>query len=117
MLGDAGSEEEHINYTAHAARAFFANGGKRLYIARVFGERVAGAGAPALATKDAWGYATQTVVVTGGPAVTWRARWPGKFGEVHVAVSALRTKNVAFAYDKLPDGTLTEMIETETEGS
>src|SRR5262245_45855668 len=27
---------ERVAYTAHAARAFFANGGKRLYLSRVF---------------------------------------------------------------------------------
>src|SRR5881392_2717684 len=27
--------DEHVNYMAHAARAFFANGGQRLYVSRV----------------------------------------------------------------------------------
>src|SRR5438034_7323899 len=35
MVMKDGVEIEHINFTAHAARAFFANGGKRLYISRV----------------------------------------------------------------------------------
>src|SRR5262245_42844253 len=34
-LDFAGSER--VCYLAHAARAFFANGGKRLYVSRVFG--------------------------------------------------------------------------------
>src|SRR5437867_3463356 len=32
----AATEEEHLPYTAHAARAFFMNGGRRLYVSRVF---------------------------------------------------------------------------------
>src|ERR1044072_5558899 len=35
-VGEAGAEEERLCYVAHAARAFFENGGKRLYISRVF---------------------------------------------------------------------------------
>src|SRR5712691_2456167 len=35
-VGLAGSEEEHLCFLAHAARAFFDNGGKRLYVSRVF---------------------------------------------------------------------------------
>jgi len=53
------------NYLAHAARAFFANGGRRLYVARAFGFAVDGAGA-----VDASNFGA--LPVTGGLA-TWRA--------------------------------------------
>ncbi len=36
-----GSEDSRLPYLAHAVRAFFDNGGKRLYVARVFAPRAA----------------------------------------------------------------------------
>ncbi|PYT04687.1 MAG: phage tail sheath family protein, partial [Acidobacteria bacterium] len=69
-VGDK-AEDERLCYVAHAARAFFANGGKRLYISRVF---------------------------TGGTSATWTARWPGFAGEVLVETRAVRSKNVAFTH-------------------
>ena len=35
-LGDVGTGTDTRNYLAYAARAFFGNGGRRLYVARVF---------------------------------------------------------------------------------
>src|SRR5262245_54596245 len=60
--------DERIGYLAHAARAFFANGGRRLYVSRVFQPR-----GPE-DTPD-WGVASRTVSV-GAATATWRARWP-----------------------------------------
>jgi uncharacterized protein len=58
------------NYLAYAARAFFGNGGRRLYVARVFNF-----------TVDANGVITPAnfaSVDVGNPAAAvWRARWPG----------------------------------------
>ncbi len=70
-------------YLAHAARCFFLNGGRRLYVSRVFR-----AGA-----DD--GVARFTVNFPGDAAV-WRARWPGRFGEVLVRVRPHRKRNVGF---------------------
>src|SRR6266567_77451 len=39
----------HVNYTAHAVRAFFDNGGKRMYVSRVF---KANTGAPVSGMND-----------------------------------------------------------------
>lgn len=83
--------DERINYMAHAARAFFLNGGQRLYVSRVFT-------APS-ATLD--GVARYSVAVGGGAAV-WTARWPGHAGEVLVDVQVSRSRNVAY----LKGGTL-----------
>ena len=66
-------------YTAHAARAFFNNGGKRLYISRTF---AADAG-DGIASLD---------VTVGGALATWRARWPGRYGNVAISVTPMRTK-------------------------
>ncbi|HEU0298107.1 MAG TPA: phage tail sheath subtilisin-like domain-containing protein, partial [Longimicrobium sp.] len=63
------------NYLAHAVRGFFDNGGKRVYVARVFGGP--GEGDPALAND---GHAAATF---GG--VTVRARFPGRAGRSRVS--------------------------------
>jgi hypothetical protein len=81
----------HRNYMAHAARAFFDNGGKRLYVSRVFVEEAGAASDQAI-----YGYSTRLVLVPGNPSVRWRSRWPGRFGDVNVKVTAVRTRNVAF---------------------
>src|SRR6185295_18806300 len=45
MIGASdAATEERTGYLAHAARAFFNNGGKRLYVSRVFTPRDAGGG-------------------------------------------------------------------------
>jgi phage tail sheath protein FI len=82
-LSHEGVEREA--YVAHAARAFFMNGGKRLYVSRVFKALTGGTGG---------GLATRASSVVGGKTATWRARWPGRFGNVHVQVSAVRSQNV-----------------------
>ncbi len=87
--------DERIPFLAHAARAFFMNGGKRLYVSRVFAPKK-----PTPTTED-WGIASRAITVgTGGATTTatWRARWPGSFGNVYVTTQVLRTKNVAFTY-------------------
>ncbi|MGW0095572.1 phage tail sheath family protein [Streptomyces sp. NPDC003328] len=76
-------------YLAHAARAFFLNGGQRLYVSRVYKP-------PADGTE---GVAKHDVVVN-NPAgstatATWRARWPGTMGNVRVEVRPVRSRNVA----------------------
>src|ERR1700741_782401 len=61
-----------IPYTAHAARAFFLNGGKRLYVSRVYEEG-------GLHGTDGTAFLD---VPIGTQTATWRARWPGSFGNV-----------------------------------
>jgi phage tail sheath protein FI len=80
--------DERINYLAHAARAFFMNGGQRLYVSRVFVQNDV--------ATDFDGVARRAVSVDGGLTATWRARWPGDAGEVHVKAEVLRSKNLAF---------------------
>jgi len=90
---DTASEEERLPYLAHAARAFFDNGGKRLYVARVFAPR------NTMATPlifDEWGLASRPIAVpTASVNATWRARWPGKAGNVRVLTQVVRSKNIA----------------------
>lgn len=81
-------EGERTGYVAHAARAFFANGGKRLYISRVYvpgdsdNPSIAG-----VAKKD---------IPVGDTTATWKARWPGEAGNVLLKVEVARSKNIAF---------------------
>jgi len=77
--------DERVAYVAQAARAFFLNGGRRLYISRVFHPG---------ATN---GVAVKAIPVstTTASTATWRARWPGKNGNVPVTVTAVRSRNVA----------------------
>lgn len=83
-------DDGQVPYLAHAARAFFLNGGQRLYVSRVYS---------ALSTDTKYGVARKDVVVhnAGGntTTVTWRARWPGQTGNVRVVVRPVRSRNVA----------------------
>ena len=79
--------DERLSYTAHAARAFFMNGGTRLYISRVFVPR---AGDP----TNPLGVASSAIAVSGTTA-TWRARWPGQYGNVLVETVVVRSKDAA----------------------
>ena len=76
---------------ALAARAFFANGGQRLVVQRVFVPTAVGAGAGPeddLARVD-------LPVGANNPGVTWRARWPGAAGSrVRVVTRFRRSDNV-----------------------
>jgi uncharacterized protein len=89
-LGASGADER-IGYLAHAARAFFDNGGKRLYVSRVFRPRE-----PVPNTFD-FGVANRAVAV-GAATATWRARWPGDLGEVLVETRVVRSGNLAFEH-------------------
>jgi phage tail sheath protein FI len=79
-------DPERIPYLAHAARAFFLNGGKRLYVSRVY-TPPAGGGDGVASLDFAAGMAT------------WRARWPGRYGEVFVDARPVRSGNVALVVD------------------
>jgi Bacteriophage tail sheath protein len=90
MVGAAGTDER-LTFTAHAARAFFDNGGRRLYASRVFVPRE-----PAPGTFD-YGVANRSIAV-GAETATWRARWPGAYGNALVEIRAVRSKNIAYPH-------------------
>lgn len=79
-------------YLAHAARAFFENGGKRLYVSRVFAPR-------GEEPNFDYGVARRTVGVGGSATATWRARWPGAHGNVYIETRVTRSKNVSYQAD------------------
>ena len=73
---------ERIPFVAHAARAFFENGGKRVYISRVFS---AGANSGV----------AQLAIQVSDIFATWTARWPGEYGNALVETRIVRSGNVA----------------------
>jgi phage tail sheath protein FI len=101
-LGNVGLGDDNQNYLAFAARAFFGNGGRRLYVARVFPFAVVGN-----AIDVTTNFATLPIPVpaagapAGAPVATWRARWPGAAGnEFNIKVSLQRSKNVLIVPDQ-----------------
>ncbi len=78
--------EWRLPYLAHAARAFFLNGGQLLYISRVF---------TPLAGDAALGVASATIQVpTPTPSTaTWTARWPGSMGNVAITTTVTRSRD------------------------
>src|SRR5262249_31948879 len=98
------------NYMWHAARAFFAEGGKQLYVSRVFRRLDADSpSAPPGGTVDnppssssglyADGYARAGTAgrlsgAAAGTSLVVRARWPGAAGNVRVRFGLRVSKNV-----------------------
>ena len=76
-----------LPYLAHAARAFFLNGGRRLYVSRVY------VGDGGVASVD---------VSVGQALAHLRARWPGRMGEVAVKLAAVRGGDVG-VHVEIPD--------------
>jgi len=73
---------ERRNYLAYAVRAFFEEGGSRLYVARTYEE-------PATGSPPDDGRATATNEALASPPpllVTWRARFPGAAGNMRVTL-------------------------------
>ena len=90
-------------YLAHAARAFFENGGKRLYVSRVFTPRMGDGnfGVARLAISD------------GSFTATWKARWPGAMGNVLVKTQPMRTRVTVTAsgrVQRVRDGAVIEVL-------
>ena len=84
-------EQDPTNYLAYAARGFFENGGRRLYVSRVFPfTRVAGGDDIDVDADFA------RLDLSGTPRVgAWRARWPGSAGStIRVQVGFRRSRNV-----------------------
>jgi phage tail sheath protein FI len=83
-----------IPYLAHAARAYFLNGGCRLYVARVYrpqaGQKVALAESRVVVTPDS----SNPVDHTKDRSARFVARWPGVDGNVTVTVTAVRGGDV-----------------------
>jgi phage tail sheath protein FI len=87
-LDDVGSGDDTRNYLAYSARAFFDNGGQRLYVSRVFPFTRAQNGTIDIDANFA-------KLALAGNVATWRARWPGEAGKtISVSVAFKRSKNI-----------------------
>jgi phage tail sheath protein FI len=89
---DVGSGDR-VNYLAYAARAFFDNGGRRLYVSRVFPFTMKDDGAGNQVVDVDADFAK---LAPGGaaPLITWRARWPGEAGKsISIRIGFRRAKN------------------------
>jgi phage tail sheath protein FI len=82
-----GQETLH-NYMWHAARAFFEQGGTRLYVSRVFTPLTT---PPQNLSPD--GAAVQTIT-SGGTSIVIKARFPGLAGNMHVRITLVLGENV-----------------------
>ena len=101
--------EWRLPYLAHAARAFFLNGGQLLYISRVF---------KPISGDTALGVASASFAVpTPTPSTaTWRARWPGSMGNVAITTTVTRSRDVGVHTGTAPfantakSGTIVEVV-------
>jgi hypothetical protein len=87
-----------VNYLAHAVRAYFNEGGSRLYVARTYA-----------APGGGDGYARSALVVNGGSAaeqVRFRARFPGAAGNGTVSLSRKLALATRRTLETAPPGTL-----------
>ena len=91
-IGATPPGDERTPYLAHAVRSFFENGGKRVYISRVY--------LPRDDSDPNDGIASRPVSINGGvDEAQWRARWPGDAGNVYVSVEVTRSKNLLYLND------------------
>jgi phage tail sheath protein FI len=77
------------NYLAHAVRAFYAEGGVRLYVTRVYNSETL----PEVRDRHAQ-FVLPAGAVAGSPQVTLIARFPGEAGRVAVTFTAKVGRNV-----------------------
>lgn len=101
-------DPQKTNYMAHAVRAFFDNGGSRLYIARSFVPRTNGGGvvsSPGIARSE-------LVVDTGGAQVRFTARMPGSGLNGQITVTEKVVPVTTATLSKAPLGSLLRIQST-----
>lgn len=82
------------NYLAHAVRAFFNEGGSRLYVSRVVGTDAAPSTVTVISSN------------TESDVVSFSARFPGACGDGSVRVREVQTPASAITMNNSPEGTL-----------
>lgn len=100
---DFDTNPSFTNYMAHAVRAFFNNGGRRLYVTRTFIPRVDGGGevtSTGVASVD---------VITGGRA-SFTARQPGSGYNGEVRVFEKTTRATSVTLNSAPEGSLLRVL-------
>ncbi|GAA6184713.1 phage tail sheath subtilisin-like domain-containing protein [Aliiglaciecola sp. NS0011-25] len=101
QIDDGGTIAPRLPYLAHSARAFFENGGKRLYVSRVFAANTGADSSDFDTAADAWGIGRAAVPISGNSDAILQARWPGEMGNMFVKVLVTRSKNIAYENDDL----------------
>lgn len=94
-------------YLSHAARAYFENGGKRLYVSRVFSPR----------GGDVNLGVASRAIIDGTLTATWKARWPGAMGNALITTVPNRTRVTVSAGGKVSsvrDGAVIEVLAAGT---
>jgi Bacteriophage tail sheath protein len=94
FINDDDTTTEMDNWMWHAARSFFEEGGKRLYVSRVY----AGSGSP-----PTLGFSSATI--GGSPGLNVRARFPGRAGDARVTFTFNVGQNVLVDLDPAADVT------------
>lgn len=104
---------EQANYLAHAVRAFFEEGGKRLYVARVFRSQADETPPEGEATLEQQGFASIAIPDLVSPPtndVTLRARYPGAAGNVQVTFTARLGQNILAGVPRDPSNLAGEQV-------
>lgn len=95
------------NYLAHAVRGFFANGGRRLYVARVMTLATSTAEARAVQVTALGGSTPGWLVGSGAaPSARFEARFPGSAGNGRVIVSQTRAPASQRSLERAVAGTM-----------
>jgi len=95
LYGDLATSLDEPIYLAHAARSFFENGGRRLYVSRAFAFAMTQAGDAIDVAKN-----FAKLDVGDGSRAVWRARWPGVAGQqISMKVKFVRSKNIVVGTD------------------
>jgi phage tail sheath protein FI len=105
FVNDDDTTTEVDNFMWHAARAFFEEGGKRLYVSRVY--------SPAGAEPEGGfpeGAGCSRGVIGGSPGLTVRARFPGRAGDARVTFTFNIGQNVLIDAD--PTGGVTPAVQS-----
>jgi len=89
VVVDGPTPTEREAYVAHAARAFFLNGGSRLYISRVY-------------KPGATDGVAHLDLTFGADSASWLARWPGSYGNVLLTVLPVRKGNCCYDHTAAP---------------
>lgn len=95
------SKPDRLNYLAHGVRAFFDNGGKRLYVSRTFLPRTNPAG-----DISSNGKAACTLVTSGSRTLDLQARFPGSAQNGTLVARLKRTPAQPATLAAAADGTL-----------
>jgi phage tail sheath protein FI len=97
-LGDVTAAADRLNFVAHAARAYFDNGGSRLYVVRAVNTAVAAAGR----LRDGAGTATEDVLI--------RARFVGAAYNGVVRVRESRRSATVLTLGTAPNGSILRSV-------